>query len=285
MRTVRVLAAAMLAVTLIAVSCSDDDATTSPPAAVTSTTADPPPLTSAAPGPTSPTSTAAVPGPTTSPVTTTTTTVVPSGPARRISKGTNGRPVVALTFDAGSDVGFTDDILDRLRQAGIRASFGITGRWAERYPDQFRRIVDEGHHLVNHTYDHSSMTGRSTGKLPLSRAARAEQVRKAEEVFLRLGGTVSKPWFRPPYGDIDNDLDKLLGDEGYAYNALWSVDSLGWQGLSAAQIAARCKPGLVPGAILLFHVGSQSQDAAALPAILADIRAAGLQPGSLLDVV
>jgi peptidoglycan-N-acetylglucosamine deacetylase len=63
------------------------------------------------------------------------------------------------------------------------------------------------------------------------------------------------------------------------------VDSLGWQGLTAAQIAARCKPGLVPGAILLFHVGSQSQDAAALPAILADIRDAGLTPGSLLDVV
>ena len=46
---------------------------------------------------------------------------------------------------------------------GVTASFGMTGRWAEQNPDLLRRIVREGHHLINHTYDHESFTGRSTG--------------------------------------------------------------------------------------------------------------------------
>jgi hypothetical protein len=35
----------------------------------------------------------------------------------------------------------------------------------------------------------------------------------------------------------------------------------------------------------LFHVGEQSQDGNALAQIIKEVRAAGLQPGSLLDVV
>ena len=80
-------------------------------------------------------------------------------------------------------------------------------------------------------------------------------------------------------------MDRLLGQMGYKYNALWTVDSLGWMGKTATQIVEICRKGFVPDGILLFHVGSQSQDANALLPIIQEIRAAGLQPGSLLDVV
>lgn len=243
--------------------------TTSAP--ITTTTAAPPTTVA-------PTTTAAPP--------TTTFPPVPDGaPARRISRGGNGRPYVALSFDAGSDTGFAAQILDELAADGVKASFGITGKWAEKNPDLFRRIVAEGHHVINHTYDHSSMTGRATSRLPLSRDARVTELRKADDVFVGLTGKSSKPWFRPPYGDLDGDLERLLPTEGYSYELMWSLDSLGWQGLSARQISSRCAGGIFPGAIFLFHVGSQSQDAAALADIIAAIRAAGLQPGSILDVI
>ena len=193
--------------------------------------------------------------------------------------------MVALSFDAGSDFGYAGQILDYLKAEGIKASFGMTGKWAEQNPDAFRRIVNEGHHLINHTYSHQSWTGVSSGRLPLSRDARVDELRRADDVFVALAGKSSKPWFRPPYGDIDGQTEKILGSEGYKYNAMWTIDSLGWQGLSPEAIAARCNKGLGPGVILLFHVGSQSQDANALPAIVAAIRAAGLQPGSVADVI
>ena len=66
---------------------------------------------------------------------------------------------------------------------------------------------------------------------------------------------------------------------------LWTVDSLGWQGLSAAAITTRCLDRTVPGAILLFHVGAASQDAAALPAILAGLRQRGYEFGTVADVI
>ena len=215
----------------------------------------------------------------------TTTAPVSGAPALQIRKGTNGRKVVALTFDAGSDAGFASQILDTLKSENVKASFGMTGKWAEQNPDIFRRIVAEGHHLVNHTYDHTSWTGFSSSTALLNRDARIAELDKAEQVFKRLAGVTAKPWFRPPYGDVDNDTDKLLGQQGYKYDAFWTIDSLGWMGKTVPQIIENCRKGFVAGGILLFHVGSQSQDANALVQIIKEIRAAGLQPGSLLDVV
>ena len=268
---------------------STSTSTTAPPAptaapaapATTSTTTEPQPATTAKPP-----STTAAPKP---PATVAPTPVDPNtpegAPAQRISRGGNGKPIVALSFDAGSDFGYAGQILDYLKTEGIKASFGMTGKWAEQNPDAFRRIVNEGHHLINHTYSHQSWTGVSSGRLPLSRDARVDELRRAEDVFLALVGKSSKPWFRPPYGDIDGQTEKVLGAEGYKFNAMWTIDSLGWQGLSPEAIAARCNKGLGPGVILLFHVGSQSEDANALPAIVAAIRAAGLQPGTVADVI
>lgn len=93
-------------------------------------------------------------------------------PATVVRRIATSQPVVVLTFDAGSDAGFTAQILDTLRANNIRADFGITGRWAEQNPALLQRIVREGHGLINHSYDHSSFTGSSTGGAPLSRAER-----------------------------------------------------------------------------------------------------------------
>ncbi len=287
-----------MAVGVFAVACSgggDDttaqDSTTSSTGATstTSTTT------------TSTTTSTTTPSTTAAPATTTTvppTTVLPKAPStvpvspvdpnapmgQRIQRGANGKPFVALTFDAGSDYGFTDQILDYLKAEGIKASFGMTGAWAERYPDGFKRIVAEGHHLINHSYSHASWTGVSSGKPPMSVEARKRELDRADAVFMSLGATSTKPWYRPPYGDLDKAGEALLGEEGYRYIAMWSVDSLGWQGLTADAIAARCERGAVAGAIFLFHVGAASQDANALAQIVANIRAAGLRPGNVVDV-
>lgn len=293
----RVLALGLV-IGLFAVACSGgSDETTAQSSSTTSTA---PSTTSTAPSTT--TSTTLPPTTTTLPPTTTTavppTTVLPKSPStvavspidpnapvgQRIQRGANGKPFVALTFDAGSDYGFTDQILDYLKAEGIKASFGMTGAWAEKYPDGFKRIVAEGHHLINHSYSHGSWTGLSSGKPAMSVEARKAELDRADAVFISLGAKTTKPWYRPPYGDLDKAGEALLGQEGYRYIAMWSVDTLGWQGLSADAIAARCERGTVAGAIFLFHVGSASQDANALPKIVAAIRAAGLKPGTVVDV-
>lgn len=192
---------------------------------------------------------------------------------------------VVLTFDAGSDAGHTALILDTLAGEGIRASFGVTGAWAEANPELVRRIIDEGHHLINHSYDHRSFTGLSEGRPPLSAEDRWAQLDDTEEAVLTISGATTKPYFRPPFGDYDDTVNADVGARGYRYNVMWTVDSYGWRGLPTPEIVSRCVDLAEPGAIYIFHVGSASQDGPALSGVIAGLRAAGYAFAFLPDVL
>jgi peptidoglycan/xylan/chitin deacetylase (PgdA/CDA1 family) len=199
----------------------------------------------------------------------------PAGPAQVLRRGSTSDRIVALTFDAGADAGYTSQILDTLAANGITAAFGITGRWAEQNPALLRRIVNDGHALINHSYDHASFTGLSTNSAPLVREQRWNQLDRTEGAVQRIAGGTTLPYFRPPYGDYDDSVNADVGARGYRYNVMWTVDSLGWNGLSANAIVERCLAQAAPGAIYIFHVGSESQDGPALQRVIDGLEAAG----------
>jgi peptidoglycan/xylan/chitin deacetylase (PgdA/CDA1 family) len=207
------------------------------------------------------------------------------GYAQVVSRGDPNQKVVFFTFDAGADAGFTAQILDILAANGIVAGFGVTGRWAEENPDLLRRIVEGGHLLINHSYDHPSFTGLSTNTPPLTQAQRWEQLDETESIINELANVSTKPYFRPPYGDYDESVNADLYARGYLYNVLWTVDSLGWNGLSADKIVERCLAQAEPGAIYEFHVGSASQDADALQAIIDGLPQMGYSIGSMRALI
>lgn len=216
---------------------------------------------------------------------TVTETPSPSGPAETITIGDTSRRMVALTFDAGADVGYTDLILDTLAANGIHASFGMTGKWAEQNPDMLRRIVNEGHELINHSYDHPSFTGGTTNTPPLTRDERWQQLDRTEQIVQDLAGATTKPYFRPPYGAYDQSVLEDVGARGYRYNVMWTVDSRGWQGITEAEITQRCLQLVEPGAIYIFHVGGLSQDGIALQDVIDGLRASGYEMGDVSEVL
>jgi peptidoglycan-N-acetylglucosamine deacetylase len=202
-----------------------------------------------------------------------------------VRRGDPTQMKVTLTFDAGSDAGYTSTILDTLKSNRIRAAFGITGRWAERNPELVRRIVGEGHEVINHSYDHPSFTGLSTGQEPLSNEERWEQLDRTDSIITRLTGGSTKPYFRPPYGDYDQSVNADIGAHGYLYNLMWTVDSRGWAGLPTEEIVTRCVSQAQPGAIYVFHVGSASQDGPALQQVVDGLRAGGHEIAALHELV
>lgn len=202
----------------------------------------------------------------------------PDAPAQVISRGNPSRMQVAFSFDAGSDVGYTSQILDTLAANGIRASFGMTGTWAEANPDLLRRIANEGHMLINHSWSHPSFVG-------LTQAQRWDELDRTEQAVHDIAGVSTKPYFRPPFGAYDDSVMADVGSHGYRYSIMWTVDSGGWQGLAADQIVQRCLAGAVAGAIYVFHVGSASQDGPALQRVIDGLRAAGYSVGSVPDVL
>ncbi len=179
-----------------------------------------------------------------------------------VDRGESGRLEVAFTFDAGEGAGYTTEILDLLADNDLLGTFGVTGEWAEQNPDLVQRMVDEGHQLLNHTYDHSSFTGASTGAEPLPDDTRREQIESTEQIIADVtGGYATSPYFRFPYGDYDAAALDLLGELGFAYTLWWSCDTRGWDGFTPDEIVALCGTEAErggPGAILLMHVANEN---------------------------
>lgn len=251
---------------------------TVPPTAATTTV--PMATTPAVPSTTGSPSVTATTGPVAAP-----STAPTSGPAVVVTRGPVARRVIALTFDAGSDAGNTARILDQLAADHIRATFAITGRWAEANPVLLRRIAAGTHQLVNHSYDHQSFTGASTGAGPLTRAQRVDELARAETAIRAVTGASTGGWFRPPYGDRDSTVDTDVGVAGYRYELMWTLDSLGWKGTPADVVAERCLNAASPGVIILMHVGAGSTDADALPAVIRGVRSAGYEFGTVASVL
>jgi peptidoglycan/xylan/chitin deacetylase (PgdA/CDA1 family) len=253
---------------------------TNPPTSVapsTCTTATPttslPPNTSLPPT----SSTEVTPTPTTT--STATSTTAPSAcPALIIRQGVTDQMELALTFDAGSDRGYAEGILDLLASRGVRASFSPTGSWTDRNQDLVIRMAVEGHTLINHTYDHPDMQTLDTTE-------RLAQLARAEEMILGLTATSTKPYFRPPYGSCNADVLLDVGSAGYKYSVMWTVDSLGWKGFEPSAVAARVVDAAKPGAIVLMPVGSASTDYQALPAILDALDDAGYRYVTIAELV
>ena len=81
-----------------------------------------------------------------------------------IKRGESGRKEVAFTFDAGEGRGYAEQMLNLLQKYGAVGTFGVTGLWAQQNPDLIDRMLNEGHQILNHSWDHSSFTGYSTGE-------------------------------------------------------------------------------------------------------------------------
>lgn len=199
----------------------------------------------------------------------------PASPARILSRGSPDGHHIALTFDAGADRGYAGSILKTLERFHVHASFGMTGLWARHNPDLVRRMGRDGDVIFNHTYDHRSFTGFSVHGAPLSQAQRTWEITQTERVVHSITGHSTKPFFRPPFGDYDAATLTLARTLGYHVMVMWTVDSLGWEGLSASAILHRCLALVHPGDILLMHVGIQSQDDVALPQLIRSLNQRG----------
>lgn len=204
-----------------------------------------------------------------------------SGFSQVFDRGASGRSEIALTFDAGADRGFAERILDTLDEYGVKASFGITGHWANENPDLVKRMADEGHMIFNHTWTHRSFTGYSTANwdegvlTPDERAAELDDT--AREIEKVTGGYIVAPYFRPPYGDLDDSALADLAASGYRVTVMWSCDSFGWNGATVDQIIERCGLNAEAGDIILMHVGAESLDAEALPGLIESLQDQGFE--------
>ena len=133
------------------------------------------------------------------------------------------------------------------------------GFWVDKYPDMVKAIANSGCEIGNHSKNHLHMS-------ELSREEIVTELKYVSDKVEELTGR-RPAYFRPPFGDYDDLLVQMAEDEGMQA-VQWSVDSLDWKGLSAAEITPREKKGVKNGSIILSHNNSAAL-AAHLPPWLA----------------
>ena len=151
---------------------------------------------------------------------------------------------IALTFDDGPHPRFTKEILDILKEYGIKATFFIIGINAENYPESLKLIVDSGCEIGNHTYSHHRTDKMTSDELE-------QEIRKCEDVLYSMTGIKPK-LFRPPQGRVNGNLLKVSDKLGYSV-ILWSIDTLDWSHNPSDKICASVKNNLINGDIILMH--------------------------------
>lgn len=189
---------------------------------------------------------------------------VASGPTLN-TRGPEASHEVALTFDDGPWT-LTSQFLDELQRLHVPATFFLIGRQVAAQAPLLRRMVREGHAIGNHTWDHAAVPGGGLGEITSTNDA----IRKAVGFAPCL--------FRPPGGARGDALDGQLASLGML-DVLWTVDTDDWQLPGTAAIEDRA--GSAPaGGIVLMHDGGGPRGAtlAALPTVVARLRARGLTP-------
>ncbi len=202
----------------------------------------------------------------------------PAGRAIR-SASDYGAPhanVVALTFDDGPTPYYTPAIISYLEQTHTPATFFVLGQYAKAYPYLIQREAADGFTIGIHTWNHPDMQTLTASQRAWQLAATAQQL------HADLGANVCLWLWRPPYGSYNGAIVAQAGTFGLT-TVTWNVDPADWSQPGTMTIVNRVLANVHPGSIVLMHDGpaGRSQTLAALPYILAGLKARGLTPVSL----
>ncbi|MCQ2370000.1 MAG: polysaccharide deacetylase family protein [Paludibacteraceae bacterium] len=152
--------------------------------------------------------------------------------------------VIYLTIDDGPTAENTLWILDLLDRYGIKATFFCIGRNVEANPDLYAEIIERGHSVGLHGYDHK------------------RGLYKNSEIFFkdieRGAEFIKSTLFRPPHGRITLSQAKELGKR-YRI-VLWDVITRDYNPkLSGEKVFNIAKKYGRNGSIVVFHDSVKAQ--------------------------
>lgn len=130
--------------------------------------------------------------------------------------GDTENKIIYLTFDEGYENGYTEQILDVLKEKNVKAIFFVTSHYITYSPDTVKRMVDEGHIVANHTNHHYSMPS-----VTYSTDVFNKELTDVEDKFKELTGKDMPKFFRPPMGQYSEKSLAMTKDLGYK-TVFWS---------------------------------------------------------------
>ncbi len=188
--------------------------------------------------------------------------------------GSRERPCVALSFDSGEMSAGRDGcnrLIDHLIATRTPATFFLTGRFAESYPDITKRLGGVRHfELGNHSHTHPDLTGKSPESI-------AGEIIRTQRAIHRLAGRQGR-LFRPPFGKLDPVVKRVAAMNGLQ-TVLWDVAADDYRkDVTGEQVKRAVLGGVRNGSIILLHMhGDGSASCDALPSIITGLRERGFE--------
>ena len=122
-------------------------------------------------------------------------------PARAAGTQDCGAKLLAITFDDGPGK-YTGALLDGLAERGVHATFFVNGVNASGWPETLKRIVNEGHQLANHTYNHKNLNTCSAQTV-------AYEISAVQALITAAGGD-ENAYIRAPYGNANKTVKSVV---------------------------------------------------------------------------
>ncbi len=148
---------------------------------------------------------------------------------------------IYLSFDDGPHPEITPFVLDELKKYNAKASFFCIGKNVQAYPEVYKRIIEEGHSVGNHSFSH--LNGWNTDD-----AIYLDDIVAAKEY-------IHSNLYRPPYGRIKrSQLKQLAAPVLELKTIMWTVLSGDFDtGISPEKCLQNVLTRTEPGAIIVFH--------------------------------
>lgn len=135
-------------------------------------------------------------------------------------------------------------ILNTLQEHQVKANFFIEGKWARENPELVQMIVEKGHLVGNHAYNHPDMARLNNQEIET-------QIKQTNEILTAITGE-TPTYFTPPSGSFKDEVVKIASEEGME-TILWTVDTIDWKKPSVSVMINRVNDNVHPGAIILMH--------------------------------
>jgi peptidoglycan/xylan/chitin deacetylase (PgdA/CDA1 family) len=149
-----------------------------------------------------------------------------------------------LTFDDGPVPGPTDFVLETLNRHNCKATFFCIGDNVRKHPEIFKKLVDNGHAIGNHTFNH--LKGWNT-----SLDAYVKNVKACDREIQQFTHINSSKFFRPPYGRITRS--QIMALQEYKI-IMWDVLTIDY---SRSKSPESCLKNSITatrnGSIIVFH--------------------------------
>lgn len=133
---------------------------------------------------------------------------------------TQDKDRIILTFDQGYENGYTEPILDVLKEKNVSAIFFLTGDYAKTEDKLIKRMISEGHILGNHGMTHASMP-------ELSQESLCEEIMSLHNFVLEKYG-YEMQYLRPPCGEFSEQSLAAASELGYK-TLMWSFAYVDWE--------------------------------------------------------